>query len=207
MKSATHAPPYDDASSSLERDKLALLTSIARDRKAALELESSIAAVQSEILTRKAALGKANALFMTLPDAAAKAPRQRLGANNAVIETVRIIARETDRVRKEGDAVEAKLNKAREKNSNVRASINTARKDAVTFRKLFIAMTDELKGVQFEAARFRAMILSLGHDAVVVTNLLACNSPQCSSRGSSVAKLQLQRDMRVAIVLNTTCVN
>ena len=83
---------------------------------------------------------------MTLPDAAARAPRQRLGANNAVLETKRIIAREIDKVKKEAAVVEMKLNKAREKNAGVRASINATRKDAMTFRKLFAAMTDDLNG-------------------------------------------------------------
>ena len=144
--SGLHGDGDKGAGGPLERQKFALLQAITRDKKGVAELEARIAAAEADLLARKQALGQANALFMTLPDAAARAPRQRLGANNAVLETKRIIAREIDKVKKEAAVVEMKLNKAREKNAGVRASINATRKDAMTFRKLFAAMTDDLNG-------------------------------------------------------------
>jgi len=120
---ASRAQAEEIANAPLERQKFQLLHSISSDKRALAEVEANILAAEAQLLTRKQALSQSNALFMTLPDAAARAPRQRLGANNAVLETKRIIAREIARARKEADVMEMKLNKAKEKNAGVRAQV------------------------------------------------------------------------------------
>src|SRR4051794_5198648 len=71
------------ANAPLERDKFRLLASVNKDTRALAELEERIAGAQAELLARKQALSQANALFLTMgPEAATRAPSQRIGANN-----------------------------------------------------------------------------------------------------------------------------
>ena len=136
------------ANAPLERQKFRLLQASSRDRKTAAELDERLAVAQRLLMERKLRLSDSNALFMTMPDAAARAPRQRLGAANAVLGTKRIIERELSKVHKEAAVMAMKVNKAKAKNGGIRGQIDATRKDALTFRKLFAALTEELGALQ-----------------------------------------------------------
>ena len=134
------------ANAPLERQKFRLLHVSSRDKKTCAELDVRIAAARRLLMERKMRLSNSNALFMTMPDAVTKAPRQRLGAADAVMATKRIIDRELLKVQKETAIMTMKLNKAKAKNNAARAQIEAARKDAMTFNRLFGAMQEELTG-------------------------------------------------------------
>lgn len=138
----------DSISASLEKQKFRLLTQVARDKKTKNELEGRIAEADERILEAKHRLGEYNALFMSIDDAATKAPRQRLGAAQAVMGTKRIIERELNKLFKDAAVTEMKLNKQKDKNGHSKGHVDQLRKEHVTFRKLFVSMTDELSAVK-----------------------------------------------------------
>lgn len=146
-----HAAAEDDpevAVPSLERQKLKLVHQIARDRSVMTELKQQIELADARIMEHKTRLGEYNALFLTVSDAAKAAPRQRLGATQAVLGTKRIIERELGRLAKEIAIVEMKRNKAKDRNAATRAQINSLRQEHQTFKKLFTAMNEELSNVK-----------------------------------------------------------
>jgi hypothetical protein len=148
-----------DVLASLERAKFALLADTARQRKALGDLHARCADVRAKVDAQRARLSATNGMFLRLgPAAAARAPRQQLGAAHAVAGTQRIVARELARARNESGAVAAKLNRARERNAGVRAAIDSARREAVTFRGLFGGMGAELDRLKARAAATQAAI-------------------------------------------------
>jgi hypothetical protein len=131
---------------------------MARDKKAKHELEQKIAAAEAKVFERRQRLGEHNALFMTLPDAAARAPKQRLGAAEAVLATKRIVERELAKLRNEAAAKEMKGNKARDRNLHLKAQVDALRKEHITFRKLFTSMNDELGKLKTRVSTVRTAI-------------------------------------------------
>lgn len=142
-----------DIMASLERSKFRLMAETAKHKRTLADLNSKVEEARAKMEARRARLSQYNGLFLRMgPEAAQKAPRQRLGAADAVLGTKRIIERELTRVRKEGDVVNSKLNRAKEHNAKLRASIDGQRKDAMTFRKLFVSMSNELEGLKTQLA-------------------------------------------------------
>lgn len=160
MESKEAAPQSmeDQISASLEKQKMRLFAQIKRDEKTKAELEARIEDATAKILNAKRRLGEYNALFMTLDNAAAKAPAQRLGANAAVMGTKRIVERELHKALKESALAETKLNKQKERNTGMRGQVDALRKEHVTFKKLFVAMTDELGAARARIAATRRAI-------------------------------------------------
>jgi hypothetical protein len=156
MASGFEEPPKDDSpltmdqqiAASLEKQKFHLLKQIALSNKAKVELEAKIKAAEAKALERRQHLGEYNALFMSLENASDKAPRQKLGAREAVMGTKRIIERELSKLSKEAAVTEMKLNKAKDKNLHFKHQIEGLRKEHMTFKKLFVAMTDELAALK-----------------------------------------------------------
>lgn len=139
----------DMMTQSLEKQKFRLLQQIARDKKVKFELESKLKTAESKALEKKQRLGEYNALFMMMGDNAnEKAPRQKLGAREAVLGTKRIIERELNKLSKEAAVTEMKLNKAKDKNIHLRAQMDSLRKEHMTFKKLFTAMSEELGNIK-----------------------------------------------------------
>jgi len=143
---------------SLEKQKFHLLKQIALSNKAKGELEAKIKAAEAKAFEKRQRLGEYNALFMSLENANDKAPRQKLGAREAVLQTKRIIERELNKLSKEAAVTEMKLNKAKDKNGHMRAQIDGLRKEHMTFKKLFIAMTEELAAVKSRISTTRKAI-------------------------------------------------
>ena len=125
---------------------------MAKDKKLKQELEQKIAAAEAKVFERRAKLGEYNALFMTLPDASKKAPAQRLGASMAVLGTRRIIDRELGKLSNEISTQEMKLNKARDRNVNMKGVIDSLRKESLTFKKLFGTMNHDLDTLKNKVA-------------------------------------------------------
>jgi hypothetical protein len=128
----------------LEKEKLRLGGQISRDKRSVEELGKVVEALQANVLAQRAKLGAYNALFMRMSDADVKAPRQRLGAREAVLGTKRIINRELERLENEVVVAEMKLNRSRERNQGIREKINQLRREHVTYRHLFEKMRGEL---------------------------------------------------------------
>ncbi len=147
-----HPTLEDSISASLEKQKFRLLTQVARDKKTKHELEARIAEAEERILEAKQRLGEYNALFMSIEDAASKAPKQRLGAAQAVMGTKRIIERELNKLFKDAAVTEMKLNKQKDRNGHLKGQVDQLRKEHVTFKKLFVSMTDELNAVKSRIA-------------------------------------------------------
>ncbi len=152
---------------SLEKQKFHLLKQIALSNKAKVELEAKIKAAESKALEKRSRLGEYNALFMSLENANDKAPRQKLGAREAVMGTKRIIERELNKLSKEAAVTEMKLNKAKDKNGHMRTQIDGLRKEHITFKKLFVAMTDELAAVK---ARISSELQRCAESGSIVTH-------------------------------------
>lgn len=129
----------------LEKEKLRLSAAITRDKRTVEDLEKHVTLLQSHVLAHRSKLGSYNALFMRMPDADSKAPRQRLGAREAVLGTKRIIRRELERLESEVVVAEMKLNRSRERNNVIREKINQLRREHVTYRHLFEKMEAELE--------------------------------------------------------------
>lgn len=138
---------------SLEKQKFQLLKHIALNNKTKAELEQKIKAAEAKALEKRQRLGEYNALFMSLENANDKAPRQKLGAREAVLGTKRIIDRELNKLSKEAAVTEMKWNKAKDKNIHMRAQVDGLRKEHLTFKKLFVAMTEELAVVKNRITR------------------------------------------------------
>jgi hypothetical protein len=154
-------PVEDSLEKQLEKQKFSLLQQIARDKKLKDELDRKIKVAEAKALEKRQRLGEYNALFMLMGETAnEKAPRQKLGAREAVLGTKRIIERELTRLSKEAAVTEMKLNKAKDKNHHMRAGVDALRKEHITFKKLFTAMSEELASVKgrigSESARARA---------------------------------------------------
>lgn len=128
----------------LEKEKLRLSTLITRDARTVDDLEKHATLLQTNVLAQQQKLGSYNALFMRMPDADTKAPRQRLGAREAVLGTKRIINRELERLENEVVVSEMKLNRSRERNQGIREKINQLRREHATYRHLFDKMRTEL---------------------------------------------------------------
>ena len=123
---------------------------MAKEKKQKQETEQKIAAMESKVVERRQKLGEYNALFMALDGGArmAKAPGQRLGATQAVLGTRRIIERELGKLQNEIATKSMTLNKARDKNLQLREKVDNLRKEHVTFRKLFGHMSGELEEIK-----------------------------------------------------------
>lgn len=148
-----------DIIESLERQKFRLLSETAKYKRQLADVTGKVADARARMEARREKLSKYNALFLRMgPDAAAKAPRQRMGAASAVVETQAIIQRELARVHREGEVIANKLNRARERSAQLRASIDDQRKDALHFRKLFVRMACELEGLKDSLAQTQAAI-------------------------------------------------
>jgi hypothetical protein len=128
----------------LEKEKLRIASQITRDERTVEDLEKHVMFLQSSVLGQRAKLGSYNSLFMRMSDADTKAPRQRLGAREAVLGTKRIIDKELDRLENEVVVSEMKLNRSRERNQMIREKINQLRREGVTYRSLFEKMKTEL---------------------------------------------------------------
>jgi chromosome segregation ATPase len=149
-----------------------------KEKKTKKELEQKIMALESKVFERRQRLGEYNALFMSLDGAAERAPRQRLGAREAVSGTKRIIEINLHKLQSELAAQGMKLNRARDRNLHLREKVDLLRKEHITFRKLFGHMggeLDELKekikgaswgggrapqGASWRVGRARAAVLS-----------------------------------------------
>lgn len=138
----------DAISASLEKQKFRLLTQVAQNKKAKSEVEARIVDAEQKIAESRQRLGEYNALFMSIEDAGAKAPKQRLGAAQAVLGTKKIIERELTKLFKDSAVTEMKLNKQKDRNSQSKAHVDQLRKEHVTFKKLFVSMADELNAVK-----------------------------------------------------------
>lgn len=136
----------------LEKEKLRLSAAITRDKRTVDDLEKHVTLLQSHVLAHRSKLGSYNALFMRMPDADSKAPRQRLGAREAVLGTKRIIRRELERLESEVVVAEMKLNRSRERNNVIREKINQLRREHVTYRHLFEKMEAELEELKSSIA-------------------------------------------------------
>lgn len=130
---------------SLEREKYRLAEAITRDKKLRTELTQQIMILDAQVTDKRQKLASYSALFIRMKDADEKAPRQRLGAREAVLGTKRIILKELDKLNKEATSTEMKLNRAKERNNILREHINAFRREQVTFRKLFEKMQEELR--------------------------------------------------------------
>jgi hypothetical protein len=140
----------DDAlTRSLEMQKFRLLSQIAHAKKVKSELETKIKAAEAKALEKQKRLGDYNALFMKIGEEAnQKAPRQKLGAREAVLGTKRIIERELLKMSKECAVTEMQLNKTKARNAHLRHHVDALRKEHMTFKKLFGAMSEELSAVK-----------------------------------------------------------
>ena len=116
-----------------------------KEKKTKKELEQKIMALESKVFERRQRLGEYNALFMSLDGAAERAPRQRLGAREAVSGTKRIIEINLHKVQSELAAQGMKLNRARDRNLHLREKVDLLRKEHITFRKLFASMGGDLE--------------------------------------------------------------
>ena len=150
---AAHTPVVlsaDDAlTRSLEMQKFRLLSQIAHAKKVKSELETKIKAAEAKALEKQKRLGDYNALFMKIGEEAnQKAPRQKLGAREAVLGTKRIIERELLKMSKECAVTEMQLNKTKARNAHLRHHVDALRKEHMTFKKLFGAMSEELNAVK-----------------------------------------------------------
>ena len=80
-----HMTLEQQIAASLEKQKFHLLKQIALSNKAKAELDAKIKAAEAKAFEKRQRLGEYNALFMSLENANAKAPRQKLGAREAVM--------------------------------------------------------------------------------------------------------------------------
>jgi len=143
----------DSLTKSLETQKFRLLTQISQMKKVKGELEAKIKAADAKALDKQRRMGEYNALFMQLGDKANdRAPGQKLGAREAVMGTKRIIERELVKVGKDLAVTEMQVNKTRARNAQLRAHVDALRKEHMTFKKLFVAMNDELAAVKTRIA-------------------------------------------------------
>ena len=132
----------------MEKEKVRLSAAAARDARAAAEADASASALSARVDAARTRLGSLNALFARLPDAAARAPRQRLGAREAVLSTKRILGRELERLGNERVVAEGRLNRARERNAGVRERVDELRRERATSRGLLTKMTAELAALK-----------------------------------------------------------
>ena len=128
--------------------KFRLMQQMGKEKKTKKELEQKIMALESKVFERRQRLGEYNALFMSLDGAAERAPRQRLGAREAVSGTKRIIEINLHKVQSELAAQGMKLNRARDRNLHLREKVDLLRKEHITFRKLFGSMGGDLEGLK-----------------------------------------------------------
>ena len=119
-----------------------------KEKKTKKELEQKIMAMESKVFERRQRLGEYNALFMSLDGAAERAPRQRLGAREAVSGTKRIIDINLHKLQNEIATQGMKLNRARDRNLHLREKVDLLRKEHITFRKLFAHMSTELEEIK-----------------------------------------------------------
>lgn len=119
-----------------------------KEKKTKKELEQKITAMESKVFERRQRLGEYNALFMSLDGAAERAPRQRLGAREAVSGTKRIIDINLHKLQNEIATQGMKLNRARDRNLHLREKVDLLRKEHITFRKLFGHMGAELETIK-----------------------------------------------------------
>ena len=129
----------------LEREKARLKAVATRDTKTASDAEAEVAALSERVSAERARLGTLNALFARMPNAAERAPRQALGARDAVLSTKRILSRELERLGNERVVAESRLNRSREKNTGVRERVDALRLEAATCRGLHMKMAAELE--------------------------------------------------------------
>ena len=143
----------DSITKGLEVQKFRLLSQIAHNKKVKHELEQKIKAAEAKALEKQKRLGEYNALFMKMGESANdKAPGQKLGAREAVMGTKKIIDREIGKAAKECAVIEMQLNKTKARNSHLRAHVDALRKEHMTFKKLFVAMSEELAAVKARIA-------------------------------------------------------
>jgi hypothetical protein len=128
--------------------KFRLMQQMGMERKTKKELEQKIFAMESKVFERRQKLGEYNALFMSLDGAAERAPRQRLGAREAVSGTRRIIDINLHKLQSEISTQSLKLNRARASNLHLREKVDLLRKEHLTFRKLFSHMGAELDEIK-----------------------------------------------------------
>lgn len=121
---------------------------MARSKKQIQLLEQKISAAEAMAFSRRQKLSEYNALFMAVDNASDRAPQQRLGAAQAVLGTKRIIERELTKLSKESEVTEMKLNKAKEKILQMKANIDSLRKEHLTHKKLFQTMNEELDSLK-----------------------------------------------------------
>ena len=128
--------------------KFRLMQQMGKEKKTKKELEQKIMAMESKVFERRQRLGEYNALFMSLDGAADRAPRQRLGAREAVSGTKRIIDINLHKLQNEIATQGMKLNRARDRNLHLREKVDLLRKEHITFRKLFGHMSTELEEIK-----------------------------------------------------------
>jgi hypothetical protein len=149
----------DSLSKGLEVQKFRLLSQIALNKKVKAELEQKIKAAEAKALEKQKRLGEYNALFMKMGEAAnEKAPSQKLGAREAVMGTKKIIDREIGKSAKECAVTEMQLNKTKARNAHLRVHVDALRKEHMTFKKLFVAMSEELAAVKSRIANTKRAI-------------------------------------------------
>jgi hypothetical protein len=149
----------ESLSKGLEVQKFRLLSQIAHNKKVKQELEQKIKAAEAKALEKQKRLGEYNALFMKMGEAASeKAPGQKLGAREAVMGTKKIIDREIGKAAKECAVTEMQLNKTRARNAHLRVHVDALRKEHMTFKKLFVAMSEELAAVKSRIANTKRAI-------------------------------------------------
>ena len=109
------------------------------------ELEVDIDIVNSRVAARRERMGQYNALFMTMENSEKRAPRQKLGARDAVAGTKRIIEINLHKLEKEIATQDLKLNRARDHNLKLKEKIDLLRKEHLTYHKLFGTMGTDLE--------------------------------------------------------------
>ena len=118
---------------------------IGKEKKLHREIEAEIRASESNVESRRIRMGEYNALFMTLENAEKKAPRQKLGARDAVAGTRRIVEINLHKLEKEIATQELKLNRARDHNLKLKDRIDLLRKEHITYKKLFASLGTNLE--------------------------------------------------------------
>ena len=125
--------------------KFRLMQQMGKEKKLKREFEQKIVAMESKVFERRQRLGEYNALFMSLDGAAERAPRQKLGAREAVSGTKRIIDINLHKLSQEKAKLEMKLNRAQDRNLHLKEKVDLLRKEHITFRKLFASMGGDLE--------------------------------------------------------------
>jgi hypothetical protein len=137
-----------DLGKTLESERNHLLKRIEMDEVKLRKLQDEVEAQRQVVLKKKEGMGKYSALFMH-PKRNKKTDRmQRMGRQNAVMQTKRIIEAQIEHVKFEYESLDVKFNRALGRNMDLRRKIDLLRRERVIYRKLFTKLERELKDIK-----------------------------------------------------------